>query len=130
MTECNSPDGITIGLIDGIISMSRVLEDRDWSSDEVQSAIKDIRATDAMHRLMDIGDLQSAKDYIESQKKDIKALLIVNELKDKFGNQTLAITFNSYLDTEIGLAISRENGSRADALIEAKEKFSQLINNP
>lgn len=41
--ECDSNEGITIGLIDGIIAQVRVLQDRDLSSTEVKEALKDMK---------------------------------------------------------------------------------------
>lgn len=43
-TDCRSEDGITVGLIDGIIAAARVLSKRDLSSPAVVEALKDIRA--------------------------------------------------------------------------------------
>ena len=78
--ECNSEAGITVGLIDSLICISRVIVDRDLSSPEVQEAIKDLRATDAMKQVMNIGDLESAKQYIEDQRKSINVLTNALEL--------------------------------------------------
>ena len=51
-SDCRSPEGITIGLIDGIIAMARVLRHRDGSSEEVQEALKDLRGDEDMAWLM------------------------------------------------------------------------------
>lgn len=80
-TECNSETGITIGLIDSLMTIAHVLVDRDRSSMEAHEAMKDLMACDDMKRLMDIGELSSAKEYIQKQKKDIDALLLVIELQ-------------------------------------------------
>ena len=42
--ECNSYDGVTIGLIDGIISICSILVNRDTSSTDVKEALKDLRS--------------------------------------------------------------------------------------
>jgi len=42
-TDCRSETGITVGLIDGIIAIARVLSKRDHSSPEVIQALKDLR---------------------------------------------------------------------------------------
>ena len=42
-TDCRSEVGITVGLIDTIITASRVLKERDLSDSEVQEALKDLR---------------------------------------------------------------------------------------
>jgi hypothetical protein len=42
-TDCRSDDGVTVGLIDALISVARVLKDRDLSSVEVQEALEDLR---------------------------------------------------------------------------------------
>ena len=51
-TDCRTPVGVTVGLIDGIIAMARVLRHADLSSVEVQEALKDIRADEDMAFLM------------------------------------------------------------------------------
>jgi hypothetical protein len=43
-TDCRSPEGVTIGLIDSIITLFRVLKDRDLSPSEVQEALLDMRS--------------------------------------------------------------------------------------
>ena len=39
----NSEEGITVGLIDGIIAICRILKDRDLTHPEVVEALKDLR---------------------------------------------------------------------------------------
>lgn len=51
-TDCRTPVGVTVGLIDGIIAMARVIRHADLSSEEVQEALKDIRADEDMAFLM------------------------------------------------------------------------------
>jgi hypothetical protein len=41
-TDCRSEEGITVGLIDSLISISRILSKRDMSSGAVQEALKDL----------------------------------------------------------------------------------------
>lgn len=43
-TNCREPQGITVGLIDGIIAMARVLRHHNVNVEEVQEALKDLRA--------------------------------------------------------------------------------------
>ena len=50
--DCRTPVGVTIGLIDGMIAMARVLRTSDLSSTEVQEALKDLRADEDMRFLM------------------------------------------------------------------------------
>lgn len=66
----------TLALIDAIIAIANILDGRDFFDETgaIQEAIKDIRGNDTMKRLMDIGELQSAKDYIEEQRKMIRLL--------------------------------------------------------
>lgn len=40
-TDCRSEDGITVGLIDSLIAIGRVLADRDFTNPAVQEALKD-----------------------------------------------------------------------------------------
>ena len=41
-TDCREDDGITVGLIDGLIAQVRILRKRDLSSDEVSEVFKDL----------------------------------------------------------------------------------------
>ena len=43
VTDCRSEEGITVGLIDAIISICRVLSERDLSPPAVREAIEDLR---------------------------------------------------------------------------------------
>ena len=43
MTDCRTQEGITIGLIDSIITISRVLKSRDFNTYEIKEALKDLR---------------------------------------------------------------------------------------
>lgn len=45
VSDCRTQDGITIGLIDGMIATCRILRDRDFSNHDVKEALKDL-ATD------------------------------------------------------------------------------------
>jgi len=52
-TDCRSFDGITVGLIDSIITAARVLVDRPQCADSVQEALKDLRSdTDVRYLLL------------------------------------------------------------------------------
>ena len=42
ITDCRTEDGITIGLIDSIITIARVLRVRNLSSVEIQEALEDM----------------------------------------------------------------------------------------
>jgi len=46
-TECRTPDGITVGLIDSINTVSQLLVVRDLSAPEVVEALKDLKADPA-----------------------------------------------------------------------------------
>lgn len=43
-TNCRDDHGVTVGLIDGIIAMARVLRNRNLQSDAVQEALADLRS--------------------------------------------------------------------------------------
>jgi hypothetical protein len=51
-SDCRKPDGISIGLIDGMLAMARVLRKSDLSAKEVQEALKDLQADEDMKFLM------------------------------------------------------------------------------
>ena len=42
-TDCRSEVGITVGIIDAIITLCRLLRGRDMSGDEVVQALQDLR---------------------------------------------------------------------------------------
>lgn len=42
-TDCRDEVGITVGLIDGVISIMRILVTRDLSDPEVKEALQDLR---------------------------------------------------------------------------------------
>ena len=42
-TDCRSEVGITVGIIDAIITLCRLLHERDMSGDEVDQALQDLR---------------------------------------------------------------------------------------
>jgi hypothetical protein len=50
-TDCRSDDGITVGLIDSIITACRVLRKRDFAPLPVQEALKDLAADGDFARL-------------------------------------------------------------------------------
>lgn len=41
-TDCRSDEGVTVGLLDSVITLCRVLRGRDIASDAVQEALKDL----------------------------------------------------------------------------------------
>ena len=41
-TDCRSSEGVTVGLIDSFITISRVLKGRDLTADSVVEALKDL----------------------------------------------------------------------------------------
>ena len=53
VVDCRSETGITIGLIDSIIAISRVLAKRDLtSSNEVAEALSDLRSDEDLRQIM------------------------------------------------------------------------------
>lgn len=51
-TDCRTDIGVTVGLIDGIIAIARVLAKRDLSSLEVREALSDLRADEDIAQLL------------------------------------------------------------------------------
>jgi hypothetical protein len=51
-TDCRSEDGITVGLIDSIISICRVLKDRNFDSKEISESLHDLRQDEDFNHLM------------------------------------------------------------------------------
>jgi hypothetical protein len=52
--DCRSDEGVTIGLIDTLITVSRVLSDRDFSSIAVKEALKDLAEDKDLSAIMDV----------------------------------------------------------------------------
>jgi hypothetical protein len=50
--DCRSETGITVGLIDGIIAVGRVLVHRDWSDPAIVEALADLRADEDIQALI------------------------------------------------------------------------------
>ena len=51
-TDCRSVDGVTVGLIDSIIAIARVLSKRDMGSYDVQEALADLLADEDVASIM------------------------------------------------------------------------------
>lgn len=54
VVDCSSDAGITIGLIDGMIAMARIVASRDWSHHAVREALADFKQDATMRTLMGI----------------------------------------------------------------------------
>ena len=50
-TECRTPDGITVGLVDSINTICQLLVVRDFSAPEVIEALRDLKDDRAFHDL-------------------------------------------------------------------------------
>jgi hypothetical protein len=51
-TDCRSETGITVGLIDAVITIVHLLAERDLSSPEVQEALKDLRQDEDLRKVL------------------------------------------------------------------------------
>lgn len=54
ITDCRTDEGKTVGLIDSIIFIARILAERDLSSPTIQSALRDFRGDEDVKKLMAI----------------------------------------------------------------------------
>ncbi len=54
MIDCKSEEGITIGLIDAIISISRILSKRDFNTIFIQAALLDLRSDTDLKSILKI----------------------------------------------------------------------------
>lgn len=52
MIDCRSETGITIGLIDAIISVARILARRDMNDPDIVEALKDIRSDEDVRKIL------------------------------------------------------------------------------
>lgn len=55
VSDCRTQDGITIGLIDGMIATCRILRDRDFSSYDVKEALKDLAGDSDLEYILESG---------------------------------------------------------------------------
>lgn len=51
-TDCRTELGITVGLIDGLITLARVLAGRDLSAPEVREALADLRTDEDIAKVV------------------------------------------------------------------------------
>ena len=51
--DCRSPEGVTVGLIDGIIAAARVVRSRDLTHPAVVEALRDIAEDEDVRWLLD-----------------------------------------------------------------------------
>jgi hypothetical protein len=51
-TDCRTEEGVTVGLIDSIITAARVLAGRDLQSPAILEALKDLRSDEDVARLI------------------------------------------------------------------------------
>ncbi len=79
-TNCREENGITVGLVDSLISICRILKKRDLSPKEVKEALKDLRADEDLdhvlnsklnERIMTKADLSRIVARIEKEKGQV-----------------------------------------------------------
>ena len=83
-TCCRTPEGITVGLIDGLIAVARVVREREAQaahdgdySEAVEHALADLRQDDAMGWLMNWnikGGVNTLRKIIAGQKRDLQLM--------------------------------------------------------
>ena len=56
VVDCRSEDGVTIGLIDGIIAIARVLKHRNLSSPAVVEALEDLNTDEDISYILRMPD--------------------------------------------------------------------------
>jgi hypothetical protein len=86
-TDCRSAVGVTVGLIDGIIAMARVLRGMDQSSPEVQEALLDLRSDEDFAILT--GALQIEEN--EHFKETVRKISSVNERAQSDDDQVVPL---------------------------------------
>lgn len=71
-SDCRTADGIAIGLIDGIISMARVLRKMDISHQSVSEALADLRDDEDVNWLFEKQNSISLLNWTQTALSDIK----------------------------------------------------------
>lgn len=64
MIDCRSPEGITVGLIDALISISRILANRDLTPPGVQEALKDLAEDEDIAKVLYVANLTTMRKDI------------------------------------------------------------------
>jgi hypothetical protein len=59
--DCRSEEGVTVGLIDALITLARVLTDRDFTPPAVVEALKDLADDEDIQKIMNLAK-RSASD--------------------------------------------------------------------
>lgn len=54
-TDCRDEQGVTVGLVDALISIARVLAQRDLQDPVVQEALKDLAQDEDMEKIFRVG---------------------------------------------------------------------------
>ena len=60
--DCRSPEGVTVGLIDAIISIARIVATRDLKNPDVQEALKDFAQDENVQEIIYAAAWASEKD--------------------------------------------------------------------
>lgn len=68
-TDCRTEEGVTVGLIDSIIAVARILKDRDLSSTAVKEALRDLKSDKDVSQLFDNHWIVS---YLESNTPNLE----------------------------------------------------------
>lgn len=76
-TDCRSPEGITVGLIDGIIATARVIRERENQARHDGEYSEDLRQDDDIHWLMNWGGPEGVtrlKELLKEKDGDVRLL--------------------------------------------------------
>jgi hypothetical protein len=65
-TDCRSEEGITVGLIDALITLARVLRSRDLSTDAIHGALVDLTHDEDLAYLLSRVDLGEANSGLST----------------------------------------------------------------
>lgn len=82
--DCRSTDGITVGLIDAIITTSRVLRDRPLSGVSVREALADLAGDEDVAHLLWIAELSAptlATQLLDAKTELRRQIDLVDELR-------------------------------------------------
>lgn len=93
-TDCRTETGITVGLIDGIIAIARMLAHRDLTAPQAHEALKDMRSDEDVRRILGaaasvetatrLEQIAADRDEIAKAEKDRAALLAAGGHDDKY----------------------------------------------
>lgn len=95
--DCRSEIGVTVGLIDSIISVARVLRRRDFNATSIHEALLDLRSDEDVQFLLDRKS-DSEQPEVREEFQNLKDVLY--ELLEAFSEFMIEFRYGTVVHTE------------------------------